>query len=97
MDCGGVGSVVSTAVINEDIKSAAIKSDAAVTCSSDTKRQVRMNSDVRVVYEDGDTSVHALADDKFTAGTRKPTKPQGRQVEVVDVSKMTAAPECKQQ
>lgn len=65
---------------------------------STLKRQVRMNNEVHVVYEDGDTTLETLAEDKFTAGAKKATeKPVGQQVEVVDVS--TAAPvmECNQQ
>ena len=62
------------------------------------KRQVRMNNEVHVVYEDGDTTLETLADDKFTAGAKKPTeKPAGHQVEIVDATKPESVMECNQQ
>ena len=62
------------------------------------RRQVRMNNQVHVVYEDGDSTLETLAEDKFTAGAKKTAdKPVGQQVEVVDVSKATPVMECNQQ
>merc|ERR1712071_256960 len=61
------------------------------------KRQVRMNSEVHVVYDDGDTTLELLAEDKFTAGAKKVDKPVGHKVQVVDVTNETAAMECIQQ
>ena len=61
------------------------------------KRQVRMNSEVHVVYDDGDTTLELLAEDKFTAGAKKVDKPVGHKVQVVDVTNETAAMECNQQ
>ena len=66
--------------------------------SEEHKQRVRMNSKVNVVFEDGDSTLETLAEDKYTAGSKKPAKkPVGREVQVVDVS--TAAPvmECNQQ
>lgn len=73
--------------------------EAAVEASQSTlKRQVRMNNEVHVVYEDGDTTLEILAEDKFTAGAKKTVeKPVGHRVEVVDASKATSAMECNQQ
>ncbi len=63
-----------------------------------TKRQVRMNSDVRVLYDDGDSTLEMLClDDKGTAGAKKVTKPQAKQVPVVDASQAPAIMECNQQ
>ena len=81
------------------------KGDAAVVhCDSPseetgTKRQVRMNSEVHVVYGDGDTTVETLAEDKFTAGAKKVEKPIGHKVEVVDATSAatSADAQCKQQ
>ena len=68
------------------------------TTTTTMKRQVRMNTEVRAVYEDGDSTVETLAEDKFTAGVKKTTeKPVGKQVEVVDVSTAPPAMECNQQ
>ena len=61
------------------------------------KRQVRMNSEVHVVYDDGDTTTETLADDKFTAGAKKVVKPVGRKVDVEDAASASAAMECNQQ
>ncbi len=62
------------------------------------KRQVRMNNQVHVVYDDGDSTLETLAEDKFTAGAKKPTeKPVGQQVEVVDVSKAAPEMQCNPQ
>jgi len=61
------------------------------------KRQVRMNSEVHVVYDDGDTTLETLAEDKFTAGAKKVVKPVGRQVDVEDAASASAAMECNQQ
>lgn len=73
--------------------------EAAVEPSQSTvKRQVRMNNEVHVVFDDGDTTLETLAEDKFTAGAKKSVeKPVGQQVEVVDVSKAAPAMECNQQ
>lgn len=59
-----------------------------------------MNSQVRAVYEDGNSTLENLAEDKFTAGAKKPgslDKPVGHQVQVVDVSTAAPAMECNQQ
>ena len=62
------------------------------------KRQVRMNNQVHVVYDDGDTTLETLAEDKFTAGAKKPAeKPVGQQVELVDATKAEPVMECNQQ
>ena len=61
------------------------------------RRQVRMNSEVHVVYDDGDTTTETLADDKFTAGAKKVVKPVGRKVDVEDAANASAAIECNQQ
>ena len=63
------------------------------------KRQVRMNNDVRVVYDDGDSTLETLClEDKFTAGAKKTQKPQGKQVEVIDATKASGpVMECNQQ
>jgi len=61
------------------------------------KRQVRMNNQVHVMYEDGDTTLENLAEDKFTAGAKTSEKPVGKPVEVVDVSTAAPAMECNQQ
>ncbi|XP_046653557.1 protein Spindly-like [Daphnia pulicaria] len=61
------------------------------------KRQVRMNNEVHVMYEDGDTTLENLAEDKFTAGVKTSEKPVGKPVEVVDVSTAAPAMECNQQ
>lgn len=62
------------------------------------KQRVRMNSKVRVVYEDGDSTLETLAEDKFTAGAKMPVeKPVGQQVQVVDVSSAGPVMECNQQ
>ncbi|XP_057377585.1 protein Spindly-like [Daphnia carinata] len=60
------------------------------------KRQVRMNNQVCVKYEDGDITSENLAEDKFTAGNRI-SKPVRQQVEVVDVPTATPVMECNQQ
>lgn len=65
---------------------------------SDAKRQVRMNTQVHVMYEDGDSTMENLAEDKFTASNKACVeKPTGHQVELVDLSKATPGGECKQQ
>lgn len=62
------------------------------------KQRVRMNSKVHVVYDDGDSTLETLAEDKFTAGAKKPAeKPVGQQVQVVDVSSAATVMECNQQ
>lgn len=61
------------------------------------KRQVRMNNQVHVVYEDGDTTLENLAEDKFTAGVKTSEKPVGKPVEVVNVLTAEPAMECNQQ
>jgi hypothetical protein len=56
-----------------------------------------MNNQVHVVYEDGDTTLENLAEDKFTAGAKTSEKPVGKPVEVVNVSTAAPAMECNQQ
>lgn len=57
-----------------------------------------MNNQVHVVYDDGDTTLETLAEDKFTAGAKKPAeKPVGQQVELVDATKAEPVMECNQQ
>lgn len=67
---------------------------------SAVKRQVRMNSQVRAVYEDGDSTMENLAEDKFTAGAKKSdhkSKPVGQRVPVVDVATTAPVMECNPQ
>lgn len=85
---------------NKSVIASTDGSDQAETTNAQTgvKRQVRMNSQVRAVYEDGDSTMETLAEDKFTAGAKKCTeKPVGQQVQVVDVSTAAPAMECNQQ
>jgi len=74
--------------------------ESAMKCKEEVdacRRQVRMNSEVHVVYDDGDTTTETLADDKFTAGAKKVVKPVGRKVDVEDAANASAAIECNQQ
>lgn len=66
------------------------------TSQCSLKRQVRMNNHVYVKYEDGDTTLENLCEDKFTAGYKN-NKPVRQQVEVVDVPTATPVMECNQQ
>ena len=57
-----------------------------------------MHEQVHVVFEDGDSTLETLADDKFTAGAKKPEchkKPVGHKVEVEDGTKPNV--QCAQQ
>jgi hypothetical protein len=57
-----------------------------------------MLEQVHVVYEDGDSTLETLADDKFTAGAKKPEsekKPVGKRVEIEDATKPNV--QCAQQ
>ena len=73
---------------------------AKSTAPPAVKRNVRMHEQVHVVYEDGDSTMETLAQDKFTAGAKKCEgleKPVGQQVQVEDASKATNNVQCAQQ
>ena len=81
---------------HSETESGIMKSHGEERTPDEQKQRVRMNSQVRVLYDDGDSTLEKLAEDKFTAGAKKPAeKPVGQQVQVLDVS--SAPSECNQQ